>query len=110
MTETRRSLADLKKHIKQQQERKENNNKQYSKDIYPFWKMEAGQKARIRILSDANPNNENIFFINNLSHKISIGDKNRNIQCLSNYNEKCPICELSRAYYKQEGNDSKNGK
>lgn len=104
----RRSIEDLKRYIKQQQEKREN--KALNKDVYPFWKMEPGQRARIRILEDANRDNPNIFFLDNLTHKISIGEKHRTIQCLTNYGQKCPICELSRAYYKQEGKDSVNGK
>jgi len=109
---SRRTLADLKKHHKEQTEKKASydNNGQRNKDVYPFWNMEVGQHAIIRLLEDANENNPNIFFAEKLTHTLSIAGKDRTIPCLTQYGEKCPICELSRAYYKQEGDQSKNGK
>lgn len=108
---SRRTLADLKKHINQQKEKKSSfDNNQRSRDAYPFWDMEVGQHAIIRLLEDANQDNPNIFFAEKLTHTLSISGKDRTIPCLAQYGEKCPICELSRAYYKQEGKQSKNGK
>jgi len=72
--------------------------------------MEVGQHAIIRLLEDANQDNPNIFFAEKLTHTLSIAGKDRTIPCLTQYGEKCPICELSRVYYKQEGKQSKNGK
>lgn len=110
---SRRSLADLKKFHEEQEEKKSSrDNKKQKNDfnIYAFWQMEVGQHARVRLIEDKNQDNPLIFHLEKFNHKLSIGSKNRNIPCLAQYGEKCPICELSRAYYKQEGNDSKNGK
>lgn len=108
---SRRTLADLKNHIKEQKEKKSSyDNTQRNRDAYPFWNMEVGQHAIIRLLEDANQDNPNIFYAEKFTHTLSIAGKDRNIPCITQYGEKCPICELSRTYYKQEGKQSKNGK
>lgn len=108
---SRRTLADLKKHINEQKEKKTSfDNNQRTKDVYPFWNMDVGQHAIIRLLEDANQDNPNIFYAEKFTHTLSIAGKDRTIPCLTQYGEKCPVCELSRAYYKQEGKQSKNGK
>lgn len=82
----------------------------YSNDIYPFWLMEIGKKARVRILPDLNEDNDFIFFKDRLEHTLSINGDDKKIPCRQMYGEDCPICELSRKWYKEEGKDSKNGK
>jgi len=107
---SRRTLADLRQHIKQQQEKKESheNGGKTSKEGYPFWKMEVGQSAKVRFLRDKNDDNPNIFFVERFNHELSINGKKRKIQCLHQYGEKCPICEISRSYYNAK--DKVNGK
>lgn len=79
-------------------------------NIYPFWLMPTGDEARVRILADANEDNPNLFFVDRLEHKISIGEKDKRIPCRKMYGQECPICNLSSKYYKDEGKGSKNGK
>lgn len=102
-------LAQLRKMIKDQKDKKEGGGKK-SGDVYPFWNMNFDEKATVRILPDKNKDNPYIFYVEKLEHKISINGKDKTIPCLSMYGEECPICELSKAYYKQEGKESKNGK
>ncbi len=102
-------LAQLRKMIKDQKDKKEGGGKK-SGDVYPFWNMNFDEKATVRILPDKNKDNPFIFYVEKLEHKISINGKDKTIPCLSMYGEECPICELSKAYYKQEGKESKNGK
>jgi hypothetical protein len=107
---SRRTLEDLKRYIKEQENKKSSYDNNRSRDVYPFWNMEDGQYAIIRLLEDANQDNPNIFFVERFTHTLSIGGKDRTIPCLTQYGEKCPICALSKAYYAQEGKHSKNGK
>ena len=81
-------------------------------DFYPFWLMADGKKAVVRILPDANEDNDKVFYVDKLDHRISINGKDRTIVCPKTYDmtNKCPICELSSQYYKAEGKESKNGK
>lgn len=82
----------------------------YSSDIYPFWQMEIGQQAKVRILPDLNEDNPFLFYVDKLEHKISINGEDKKIPCRAMHGEECPICDLSRKYYKEEGKGSKNGK
>jgi len=85
-------------------------NSNYSNDIYPFWLMDIGSSARVRILQDKNEDNDYIFFTDRLEHTLSINGDDKKIPCRAMYGEECPICDLSRKYYKEEGKGSKNGK
>lgn len=105
------SFAELKAFLKQESEKRSNSNKNsYGQDIYPFWSMNDGSVVRVRLLEDADPTNPYKFYKYKFNHKISINGKERTVPCLHQYGEKCPICELSAAYYKSEGKESKNGK
>jgi hypothetical protein len=100
----------LKQKIKEEKTRKENGGGNFNSDIYPFWQMAIGDEARVRILPDLNEDNEFVFFVDRLEHKISINGEDKRIPCRSMHGEDCPICDLSRKYYKEEGKGSKNGK
>lgn len=106
---SRKTLNELRAFLKQETEKKTGEFSQ-NRDIYPFWNMPVGAVARIRILPDANENNPRIFYEYKYNHSLLIKGKKRNVQCLSQYGEKCPICELSRAFYKDQGKESKDGK
>ncbi len=107
---SRKTLAELRAFLKQETEKKTGNDFSQNREIYPFWNMPVGSVARIRILPDGNEDNPRIFYEYKYSHSLIVKGKKRNVQCLSQYGEKCPICELSRAFYKEEGKESKNGK
>lgn len=100
----------LKAKLVAEKEKKEKGGTNFSNDIYPFWVMATGDSARVRILPDKNEDNDYIFFVDRLEHTISLNGEDKKIPCRSMYGEDCPICELSRKYYKEEGKGSKNGK
>ena len=75
---------------------------------YPFHKLPENKSATLRFIPDANPDNELGFLIERRMHELLVdGDKTR-VACLEMYGEKCPICDLSRQYYKAK--DTVNGK
>ncbi len=101
----------LKQKLQEEKQKKETGNSGgYSSDIYPFWQMAVGDQARVRILPDNNEDNPFMFYVDRLEHKISINGEDKRIPCRSMHGEDCPICELSRKYYKEDGKGSKNGK
>ncbi len=100
----------LKALFKKEKAQKEDGGKKPRGDMYPFWQMEVNQKAVVRILPDKNPDNPYMFYTDKLEHTLSINGKDERIPCLSMYGEKCPICDLSRQFYKAEGKESKQGK
>lgn len=110
----KKTIAELRAQMQAAKDKKESNKgktfNNKDNDIYPFWQMKIGEIARVRLLPDLNQDNPNSFFVDKLEHKISINGKDRKIPCVEMYGEKCPICELSRAYYKSEGKKSENGK
>lgn len=79
-------------------------------DFWPFWEMNVGEKAKVRLLPDKNEENPFLFYVEKLEHKLAIDGKTETIPCLEMYGEKCPISELSRKFYKEEGKGSANGK
>lgn len=100
-------MADLRNFLKQREESKGGNRVKYDSDIYPFWNMQIGESATVRILPELGE--ENPFpFIERLDHKISINGKVRKIPCPSMFGDPCPICDLSQEYYGAD--DEENGK
>lgn len=95
---------------KEKEKKNSNNNNQSRNDIYPFWQMDVGQEAIVRILPDKNEDNPFQYHVDRLEHNLTINGKNEKVPCLTMYGEKCPICDLSRDFYKSEGKESKNGK
>jgi len=75
---------------------------------YPFHKLPENKSATLRFIPDANPDNELGFLVERRMHELLVdGDKSR-VACLEMYGKKCPICDLSRSYYKAK--DTVNGK
>ena len=107
-----KKLDALRALYQKEKDKKKNNNGggQSRNDIYPFWQMDVGQEAIVRLLPDKNEDNPFQYHVDRLEHNLSINGKNEKIPCLSMYGEKCPICDLSRDFYKSEGKESKNGK
>ena len=101
----------LKQKLLEEKEKKESGGgSNFPSTIWPFWSMDTGDSARVRILADLNEDNPYIFFIDRLEHTISLNGEDKKIPCRAMYGEECPICTLSRKYYKEDGKDSKNGK
>lgn len=77
---------------------------------YPFWKMEDGAVATVRFLPDLNESNDLGFLVENLTHELVVNGKKQTVACASMHGERCPICDLARKYYDEEGDGSLNGK
>lgn len=80
----------------------------FTNNYYPFWEMNPNESAIVRFLPDKNQENPLGFIIEKKQHKLTINGKERKVPCLEMYGEKCPICQLSREYYKAK--DEVNGK
>ena len=77
-------------------------------NYYPFWDMKTGEQCVVRFLPDKNPDNPLGFMVEKLMHNLVINGENKTVPCLKMYEEDCPICNVSRAYYKDK--DEANGK
>jgi hypothetical protein len=98
----RPTLAELKARHKELANKKQNKTATFDSDVYPFWKMQDGQEAVVRILADLDEENLDIFQIEKLSHTIHINNKERYIPCIRMYGEDCPVCERSQKYYNSD--------
>lgn len=107
MSTTKRSLSSLKSAFGGEDQQNQNQ-PQFVNNYYPFWSMNAGQRAVVRFLPDANENNPRGFLVEKVIHNLTINGQERKIPCLTMYGEDCPICKISQAYYKAK--DDINGK
>ena len=84
------------------------NNQRERTPYYPFHTLPEGKSSTLRFIPDANPDNELGFLVERRMHELVVdGDKTR-VACLEMYGDDCPICNLSRQYYKAK--DTINGK
>ena len=90
----------------------EKNNDNRPSNYYRFWKMDFDQTATVRILPDADENNNMEFTVEKFMHNLEIAGEFKTVPCLKMYdkNADCPICAVSAAFYKEEGDKSVNGK
>ena len=77
-------------------------------NYYPFWNMKEGEQCIIRFLPDADEDNPLGFMVEKLTHTLTLNGERKNVPCLKNYGEDCPICKVSQGYYKED--DKANGK
>lgn len=95
--------------IKEMFKQKESNGTQNGNNsYYPFWSMQVGEQAVVRFIPDKNEENAFGFFVEKLSHRLEINGEKKTVPCLKQYGDKCPICDVSAAYYKQ--GDKINGR
>lgn len=92
------ALEALKKRFQEQKEQSKTGGTKFNNDYYPFWQMNTDETAVVRILPIKNQ--EAMPFLEKDHHKISIDGKDQNIPCAAMYGETCPLCELSRKFYK----------
>lgn len=107
MTTAKKSLASLKSAFGGD-EKPETTGTKFTNNYYPFWSMNSGQRAVVRFLPDLNESNPRGFLVEKVTHSLTINGQKRSIPCLSMFNEDCPICKISQAYYKAK--DDINGK
>ena len=87
------------------------NNDNRPSNYYRFWKMDFDQTATVRILPDKDEDNYLEFNIEKFMHNLEINGEFKTVPCLKMYGEKsCPICDVSSAFYKEEGDKSVRGK
>lgn len=111
MSSAKEKLAKLRAQLKKEKERTSGEGKRTGRgDFFPFWEMNMNESAKVRILPDKNEENPLMYHVNKLEHRLSINGKMETIPCLQMYGEQCPICDLSRKFYKEEGKGSTNGK
>lgn len=77
-------------------------------NYYPFYNIAFDEKAVVRFLPDANPNNSLGFLVEKLTHDLEIAGEKKTVPCLKMYGKECPICKHSAALYKAD--DKVNGK
>lgn len=92
--------------IKEMFKKKENTGSQSNGSFYPFWSMQVGEQAVVRFIPDKNEENPFTFFIERMTHRLEINGEKKTVPCLKMYGEKCPICDVSAAYYKQGDKDN----
>ncbi len=90
--------------------KKQDTNETRPNNYYRFWDMKLGEQAVVRFLPDANKDNPFGFMVEKLAHTLEINGDFKTVPCLKMYEENCPICNVSSAYYKDEGKGSVNGK
>lgn len=83
----------------------ESSNENHSNNYYPFWQMKEGEHAIVRFLPDANENNPMGFFVEKRMHNLIINGEKKNVPCMTMYEDECPICAVSSAFYKKKDDD-----
>jgi hypothetical protein len=70
--------------------------------------MNEGEQAVVRFLPDADGENALGFMVEKLMHTLTINGERKSVPCKRMYEEDCPICKVSSAYYNEK--DKANGK
>lgn len=104
----RKSLKDLKSAFKSNSE---GSNDSRPNNYYPFFNMEFDDKAIVRFLPDLDDENPLGFLVEKMTHTLTINGERKVVPCLKTYGESdCPICKRSAQFYKEEGENTKDGK
>lgn len=106
------NVADIKGRIKELNQKRNggNRNRNYNEDFFPFFLMDVGDEAVVRILPDIDRTNPNIWYIERFNHKLNVDGREYSVVCPTTYERgaECPICAASSGYYKS--GDSERGK
>lgn len=104
----RKSLKDLKSAFKSNSE---TSNESRPNNYYPFFAMDFDEKAIVRFLPDLNDENPLGFLVEKMTHTLTINGEKKTVPCLKMYGDNdCPICKRSAQFYKDEGDNTKDGK
>jgi hypothetical protein len=103
------SINALKNNMNNDSDVVKTENHKVNANRYRFWNIEKNDYSLIRFLPDRNEENP-LFFISYKTHDILYRGSKRTFNCLSNYNEPCPICEASSEYFRKDGKNSIIGK
>ena len=107
----KRTLAELKARLREDQEKKgKSSTGQFDNDTFPFFNAGFDTEAEFRILEDGNEENDKIFKIDRYMHKLPINGSMRKFPCLRMYGEDCPACDRSRKYYSVAKKNNENTK
>jgi hypothetical protein len=70
----------------------------YNAERFNFWNMNNDEEAIVRFLPNKDENDP-WWFHEYKYHEVWVDGKKRNLNCLSNYGEKCPLCDKAQEYY-----------
>jgi hypothetical protein len=101
------SVADIKRRMAEQKQAQESYKRTVDKNFFPFWEMDDGAQAVVRILPDANYDNPLTYMVNSMYHRLMIDGEERRVTCPKTFGnaEDCPICDLSQRYYRDNDKD-----
>jgi len=106
------SLAEIRARLTAQENRSQTkaSGTQSDNAIYPFWNIDEGATASIRLLPDGNPTNE-FFWVERQVIKLPFngvkGDSNMKqvtvqVPCVEMYGDNCPVLAEVRPWYKDD--------
>lgn len=95
------NVADIKGRIKELNQNK-GGNRNFNEDFFPFFLMDVGDEAVVRILPDIDRTNPHMWYIERFNHKLDIDGRNYNVVCPTTYERgaECPICARANAFFK----------
>ena len=102
------NVADIKNRIKELNENKGGGgNRSFNEDFFPFFLMDVGDEAVVRILPDIDRKNPNIWYVERFNHKLNIDGKQWTVVCPTTYERgaECPLCKVSDAHFKADDRD-----
>ena len=73
-----------------------------------FWNMPKDGSMTIRFLADVDDTNVYGMGIETNSHRLNVDGEFKNVQCLKDYGDECPICKASQEFYSE--NNATSGK
>lgn len=93
-------IERMRQKYKTDSERKNNNGQGPRRSTnFPFWDAPLDVKSTIHILADSNEENDDMYFVDQLEHVLTINGKEQRIACRKMHGQSCPICDLSKQYY-----------
>jgi hypothetical protein len=100
-------IQEIQKRLKERSKKQQSFKGTVDKNFFPFWNMEAGEEAVVRIIPDSNPDNPLPYYIESFNHKLIIDGRERTVICPKTFDSTtdCPICERSQKYYRENNKE-----